>query len=98
MITNLILLVLAAYFVYVVVQFVRRRRAGQSGSLPALAFIPLASLPEIDVDLSPLFESLATYVPIFIAIFGIAGGIAAAVVLARFVINAVISAFRGGEV
>lgn len=61
-------------------------------------FALLASLPEIDIDLTPLFESIATYLPIFVAIFGIAGGIAAAIVLARFVINAVIRAFSGSQV
>jgi hypothetical protein len=52
----------------------------------------------IDFDLSPFFDSLNTYLPIFIGIFAVVGGIAGAIALARYVIGAVVRAFAGGKI
>lgn len=52
----------------------------------------------ITFDLSPFFTSLNQYLPIFIGMFAIIGGIAGAMALARFVIGAVVNAFRGGTI
>lgn len=52
----------------------------------------------LDFDLTPFFDALNTYLPIFIGLFAIVGGIAGAIALARFVINAVVNAFRGGSI
>ena len=52
----------------------------------------------IQFDLSPFFTSLNQYLPIFIGLFAIVGGIAGAMALARFVIGAVVNAFRGGSI
>jgi hypothetical protein len=52
----------------------------------------------ISFDLDAFFESLNTYIPVFMAIFGVVGGIAAAISLVRFIINSVINAFNGGRI
>lgn len=52
----------------------------------------------IDFDLAPFFDSLNTYLPIFIGLFAIVGGIAGAMALARYVIGAVVRAFSGGSI
>ncbi len=52
----------------------------------------------IEFDLSPFFDSLNTYLPIFIGLFAIIGGIAGAIALARYVIGAVVKAFSGGSI
>jgi len=52
----------------------------------------------LDFDLSPLFDAINQYLPVFLTVFGIVGGIAAAMVLSRFVVNAVINAFSGGKI
>ena len=51
----------------------------------------------LDFDLTPFFDALNLYLPVFIGIFAIVGGIAGAMALAKFVINAVVNAFRGGN-
>jgi hypothetical protein len=52
----------------------------------------------IEFDLDPFFDSLNTYLPIFIGLFAIVGGIAGAMALARYVIGAVVRAFSGGSI
>ncbi len=52
----------------------------------------------IDFDLTPFFDSLNTYLPIFIGLFAVIGGIAGAMALARYVIGAVVKAFSGGQI
>jgi len=64
------------------------------------AFAPVApayAQTTLDFDLTPFFESLNIYLPIFIGLFAIVGGIAGAMALARYVINAIVSAFKGGS-
>ena len=51
----------------------------------------------IDWDLTPFFDSLNTYLPIFIGLFAIVGGIAGAMALSKYVIGAIVDAFRGGK-
>ena len=51
----------------------------------------------IDFDLQPFFDSLNVYLPIFIGLFAIVGGIAGAMALAKYVIGAIVDAFRGGK-
>jgi hypothetical protein len=50
----------------------------------------------IEWDLQPFFDALNTYLPIFISLFAIVGGIAGAMALAKFVIGSIVTAFRGG--
>ncbi len=65
----------------------------------ALAFSGGASFAQsdvsIDFDITPLFTSLNTYLPIFLGIFAIGGGIAAAMALSRYIISVVVKAFSG---
>ena len=56
-----------------------------------------ASGETITFDLAPFFTSLNQYLPIFIGLFAIVGGIAGAMALARYVIGAVVRAFSGGS-
>lgn len=52
----------------------------------------------LNIDLNPLFDNINTYIPVFFGIFAIPGGIAIAIVLVRFIINAVRGAFEGKSV
>lgn len=56
---------------------------------PAFASVTL------DFDLDPFFTALNNYLPIFIGLFAIIGGIAGAMALANFVIGKVVDAFSG---
>lgn len=49
----------------------------------------------LDFDLDPFFTALNTYLPIFIGLFAVIGGIAGAMALANFVIGKVVDAFSG---
>jgi len=51
----------------------------------------------IDWDLQPFFDSLNTYLPVFIGLFAVVGGIAGAMALSKYVIGAIVDAFRGGK-
>lgn len=57
-----------------------------------------SSTPTINFDLTPFFDSLNVYLPIFITLFGVIGGIAGAMALARYIIGAVVRAFSGGSI
>lgn len=52
----------------------------------------------ITLDMQPFFDSLNNYLPTFVQIFGLIGGIAAAIGFARFIIGSVVNALRGGSV
>lgn len=54
--------------------------------------------PTITFDLTPFFDSLNQYLPIFIGLFAIIGGIAGAMALAQFVIGKVVDAFSGRSI
>lgn len=83
-----------------------RQHAGKLASA-ASAFVGFVSVlapvtptyaqTTLEFDLTPFFDSLNTYLPIFIGLFAIVGGIAGAMALARYVINAVVNAFKGGS-
>ena len=79
-----------------------RTRLGQLHMMLAvLAFSVAPSFAQSDTisfDLAPFFESLNTYLPIFIGLFAVIGGIAGAMALARYVIGAVVRAFSGGSI
>jgi hypothetical protein len=49
----------------------------------------------ISFDLTPFFDSLNQYLPVFIGLFAIIGGISGAMALSKYVINAVVDAFSG---
>lgn len=51
--------------------------------------------PTIDLDVTPLFESMNGYIPLFLGIFAIPGGIVIAIALVRMLINAVSNAIKG---
>lgn len=57
----------------------------------------VASAQSFDVDLQPFFDNLNIYLPLFISIFAIVGGIAGAIALAKLVINAIVKTFQGGS-
>lgn len=52
----------------------------------------------LEIDVNPLFESINQYLPIMFGIFAVAGGISIAMVIVRFLINAIIGAFKGGGI
>jgi hypothetical protein len=61
--------------------------------------VPPTSVPiTLDLDLSPVFTSINNYLPAFLGIFGVIGGIAIAIVIAKFVINAIKGAFTGKDI
>ena len=49
----------------------------------------------IDLDLSPFFESLNSYLPTFLAIFGLIGGISAAILFGKYIVSLVVNALSG---
>lgn len=49
----------------------------------------------IDLDLQPFFDSLNQYLPVFLAVFGLIGGISAAILFGRFIIGLVVKALSG---
>jgi hypothetical protein len=49
----------------------------------------------IALDLTPFFDSLNTNLPVFLGIFGIIGGISAAVVFGRFIVKFLVDALGG---
>jgi hypothetical protein len=98
----------AVYGAYLTVSWLKANGRQYSAQLAAAAgaFISIASVaptyaqettPTLTFDLTPFFDSLNTYLPIFIGLFAIVGGIAGAMALARYVINAVVNAFKGGS-
>ena len=82
-------------------------KSRELGQLAAFAFAlvafsisghSFASTPTLEFDLTPFFDSLNAYLPIFIGLFAIVGGIAGAMALARYVVSAVVRAFSGGTI
>ena len=63
-----------------------------------VAFAQTDPAPTIDFDLTPFFTSLNTYLPIFMALFAVIGGIAGAMALSRYIIGAIVRAFSGGSI
>lgn len=49
----------------------------------------------IGLDLQPFFDSLNTYLPTFLGIFGLIGGISAAIVFGRFIVGFLVDALGG---
>jgi len=49
----------------------------------------------INLDLTPFFESLNDYLPTFLAIFGLIGGIAAAIAFGRYIVSLIVDALSG---
>lgn len=50
----------------------------------------------LDLDLQPFFDQLNTFLPIFLNLFAVVGGISAAMVLSKTIIEAIVSAFSRG--
>lgn len=48
-------------------------------------------------DLQPFFDSLNNYLPTFVGLFAIVGGVAGAMALAKYVIGSLVTAFSGGK-
>lgn len=46
---------------------------------------------ELNLDMTPLIESIGTYIPLFLVIFAIPGGIVLAIAIVRTVVNAITS-------
>jgi hypothetical protein len=49
----------------------------------------------IELDLTPFFDSLNQYLPTFLGIFGLIGGITAAIVFGRFIVSLIVDALGG---
>lgn len=60
-------------------------------AIPAFA----QDAPTLEFDLTPFFDSLNQYLPIFIGLFAIVGGIAGAMALSKFIIGQIVAAFSG---
>jgi phage shock protein PspC (stress-responsive transcriptional regulator) len=108
LVVSFVLAFLVAWFTMpsfrMVVKSAPRRFVHYTGALVAGVVVLGSSAPSfaqslsLNFDLQPFFDNMNVYLPVFIGVFGIVGGIAAALVLSRFVINAVINAFKGGSV
>lgn len=95
-----------AYGGYIIGTAIKNRGMGKGQLASAVATLTLglamlggsptyAQSDSITFDLSPFFTSLNQYLPIFIGLFALIGGIAGAMALAKFVIGAVVDAFSG---
>jgi hypothetical protein len=51
--------------------------------------------PTLDLDVTPLFDSMNGYIPLFLAIFAIPGGIVIAIALVRMIIDSIGNAIKG---
>ena len=49
----------------------------------------------IDLDLTPFFDSLNEFLPTFLGIFGMIGGIAAAIAFGRYIVTLIVAALSG---
>jgi hypothetical protein len=49
----------------------------------------------IDLDLTSFFDSLNTYLPVFMGVFGMIGGIIAALAFARYIVSLISGALSG---
>lgn len=70
-----------------------------SGALTPF-FAPMvahAQSASISLDMTPFFTALNTYLPTFVSIFGLIGGIAAALGFAKYIIGTIVNALRGGS-
>jgi hypothetical protein len=54
--------------------------------------------PSIDIDITPLFDSMNSYIPLFLVIFAIPGGIVIAIAIVRMIITLIQRAFSGAGV
>jgi len=87
------------------VSSVTRRHSSAVGTLVAAFVVVALAMPgsgtfaqsaSISLDMTPFFTSLNSYLPTFVGIFGLIGGIAAALGFARFIIGTVVRALSGG--
>lgn len=69
-----------------------------SNLLLTYALAPVLASISLDIDLQPFFDALNDYLPIFISVFAVIGGLVAAMGFARYIVNAFISAFNGGRI
>lgn len=51
--------------------------------------------PTLEFDVTPLFDAMNDYIPLFMTVLGIAGGIAAASALVSMVLRQIVNAFSG---
>lgn len=65
-------------------------------TVTAFAQTPVPA-PSIDLDVTPLFDSMNSYIPLFLGIFAIPGGIVIAIALVRMLINLVSGAIKGAS-
>lgn len=102
----LTLVLFGAYGGYVVGKIIEKRGISTEKTTVAIGALVFGALSlvgnptyaqsdTITFDLSPFFTSLNTYLPIFIGLFAVIGGIAGSMALARYVISAVVRAFSG---
>ena len=64
--------------------------------LNMITFALLGQSVDLQIDMTPFFEQLNQWLPTFVQIFGIIGGISGALFLSKMIIGAVVNAFRGG--
>ncbi len=101
------LVLLVAYAGYVIGKMLEKRGGTKQTTIGALALLTLtlasfapggmtfAQSTTIDFDLQPFFDSLNQYLPIFIGLFALIGGIAGAMAISKYIIGAVVDAFSG---
>lgn len=83
-------------------QFAVNRRVMVVAAMVALMVVAVApsfaqttTAPTLDFDVSPLFESMNTYLPMFMGVFAIAAAIAGSAALVRMILSAIVDAFSG---
>lgn len=59
------------------------------------SFAQTTTAPTLEFDVTPLFDAMNDYIPLFMTVLGIAGGIAAASALVSMVLRQIVNAFSG---
>lgn len=60
-------------------------------------FLPFLAQLSLDIDLSPLFDAINQFLPIFFPVVALGGGIAIALALSVFLVNTIKKSIGGGR-
>ena len=94
----LYLVLFAALIVMYVAYQSRAHQSNRINSSIGLLAGGLVAQLSLNVDLQPFFDSINSYLPTFIGLFGLIGGIVAAMKFAQYIIGIVTRALSGGNV
>jgi hypothetical protein len=59
--------------------------------------LPVLAQLQLDIDLQPLFDAINQFIPVFLPVIAIGGGIAIALALSTFLVNMIKKSIGGGR-